>query len=403
MLGSHYRSGWLSTILAGGVLASVAVHRADAQCTTYIVTPVGHPGWWDSEATGINDEGVVVGWAYVTLFQERVFRWTPKAGTTLLPIPDDALHAHGGTINQQGVVTGYSWGTPDGNSRALRWTTEGMIEHLPLPKNVPHSVAYSTSATGTTVGFAESLGAVVWNGASITPLGPVSSSAFGINDSGVIVGHASLVPGGQYLATRWVPGQGSHTLGSLGGASAAYFISNNGLIVGESALTNSATSPRHAVIWDGELMIDLHGDTTLHSTVAYQVNGSGMVVGCSTGTAPNHGLMWDADGQMHMLSNRLHSSSREWAITRAYGINNHGVIVGAGNRPGYSGAVLLTPVTESTADLNCDGVVDVLDLLILLSAWGPCSTAQRTLCSADLNNSGAVDVADLLILLANWG
>lgn len=49
-------------------------------------------------------------------------------------------------------------------------------------------------------------------------------------------------------------------------------------------------------------------------------------------------------------------------------------------------------------DLNGDGVVDVSDLLILLSAWGACSG-----CSADLNGDGVVDVSDMLILLSAWG
>ncbi|HRP62280.1 MAG TPA: DNRLRE domain-containing protein [Phycisphaerales bacterium] len=53
------------------------------------------------------------------------------------------------------------------------------------------------------------------------------------------------------------------------------------------------------------------------------------------------------------------------------------------------------------ADINCDGVVDVLDLLILLGAWGPCLMPSD--CLPDVNQSGAVDVQDLLILLANWG
>ncbi|HRQ75339.1 MAG TPA: hypothetical protein PK098_05405 [Phycisphaerales bacterium] len=52
------------------------------------------------------------------------------------------------------------------------------------------------------------------------------------------------------------------------------------------------------------------------------------------------------------------------------------------------------------ADLNGDGSIDVLDLLALLSAWGPCTAAC---CAADLNNDAVVDVLDLLILLANWG
>lgn len=53
------------------------------------------------------------------------------------------------------------------------------------------------------------------------------------------------------------------------------------------------------------------------------------------------------------------------------------------------------------ADLNCDGLVDVSDLLMLLGAWGPC--ADTDACPADINGDGAVDVSDLLILLSNWG
>src|SRR5690606_13589263 len=48
-----------------------------------------------------------------------------------------------------------------------------------------------------------------------------------------------------------------------------------------------------------------------------------------------------------------------------------------------------------------DGVVDVQDLLALLTAWGPCP--QPGDCAADLNDSGAVDVQDMLVLLASWG
>jgi hypothetical protein len=53
------------------------------------------------------------------------------------------------------------------------------------------------------------------------------------------------------------------------------------------------------------------------------------------------------------------------------------------------------------ADLNCDGVVDVLDLLILLDAWGACMNCGD--CPADLNGDCEVDVLDLLHLLDAWG
>ncbi len=53
---------------------------------------------------------------------------------------------------------------------------------------------------------------------------------------------------------------------------------------------------------------------------------------------------------------------------------------------------------SSIADLNGDGVVDVLDLLAVLGAWGPCNS-----CPEDINGDGVVDVLDLLIVLGEWG
>jgi len=55
----------------------------------------------------------------------------------------------------------------------------------------------------------------------------------------------------------------------------------------------------------------------------------------------------------------------------------------------------------TSGDLNGDNSVDGADLLILLSAWGPCADPDD--CPGDLNSDGMVDGADLLILLSNWG
>jgi hypothetical protein len=54
-------------------------------------------------------------------------------------------------------------------------------------------------------------------------------------------------------------------------------------------------------------------------------------------------------------------------------------------------------------DLNGDGVVDVLDLLILLDSWGACKDCSPGACPADFNNDCNVDVLGLLFLLDNWG
>jgi hypothetical protein len=47
-------------------------------------------------------------------------------------------------------------------------------------------------------------------------------------------------------------------------------------------------------------------------------------------------------------------------------------------------------------DANGDGVVDVLDLLAVIAAWGQSGVAE------DVNGDGIVDVLDLLFVIANW-
>ena len=46
-----------------------------------------------------------------------------------------------------------------------------------------------------------------------------------------------------------------------------------------------------------------------------------------------------------------------------------------------------------------DGMVDVLDLLALLSSWGPCQQP----CSTDIVQDGVINVTDLLSILSAWG
>ena len=50
------------------------------------------------------------------------------------------------------------------------------------------------------------------------------------------------------------------------------------------------------------------------------------------------------------------------------------------------------------ADITGDGVVNVADLLTILSVWGSCEA-----CEADINEDGFVNVTDLLVVIGEWG
>ena len=57
----------------------------------------------------------------------------------------------------------------------------------------------------------------------------------------------------------------------------------------------------------------------------------------------------------------------------------------------------LGPASGEPADVNGDGVVNVLDLLAVIAAWGSPGGPE------DVNSDGVVDVLDLLAVIAAWG
>jgi hypothetical protein len=53
---------------------------------------------------------------------------------------------------------------------------------------------------------------------------------------------------------------------------------------------------------------------------------------------------------------------------------------------------------QCSHDLNNDGSVNVMDILILIGDWGKCKQ-----CASDLNADGIVQIDDLLLLIGAWG
>jgi hypothetical protein len=53
-------------------------------------------------------------------------------------------------------------------------------------------------------------------------------------------------------------------------------------------------------------------------------------------------------------------------------------------------------------DLDGDGVVGIIDFLLLLGAWGPCPDPCPPPCLGDLDGDCEVGIQDLLTLLGNW-
>ena len=71
-------------------------------------------------------------------------------------------------------------------------------------------------------------------------------------------------------------------------------------------------------------------------------------------------------------------------------LDNQGVIIGEDD------IIIINPPV--LGDLNGDGLVNVLDLLVIVADWGDCNGE----CPSDLNGDATVNVLDLLIVIANW-
>ena len=49
-------------------------------------------------------------------------------------------------------------------------------------------------------------------------------------------------------------------------------------------------------------------------------------------------------------------------------------------------------------DVNCDGIVNITDILSIISTWGTCDTV----CNEDIVPDGLINVSDLLQVIGNW-
>jgi len=65
----------------------------------------------------------------------------------------------------------------------------------------------------------------------------------------------------------------------------------------------------------------------------------------------------------------------------------------------YESGTVVQPISIP-GDVNGDGVVDVLDLLAVLAAWG--QTGDPGFIPEDVEEDGVIDVLDLLKVLGCW-
>ncbi|MCP3904927.1 MAG: hypothetical protein GY715_14980 [Planctomycetes bacterium] len=390
----------------------VTTSIACADDPEYAITLMPTLGGVESAAYGINDAGVVVGSADVSIEDGaddegyRAVRWD-ASGLLNLGIlgGSDSIAldvTNGGRIAGHGKILVF--GTPV--QRGFVWD-DGVVTTLePLPLD-SGSIAQATSDIGRTVGVSiefDFFRAVRWTGSFPLDLGVIAGSqawAWGMNELGDVVGWSSYAPIPVFGRHPFLDtGGGPMELGTLGGTWGwALDVNDQRQVVGESSLADGRV---RAFLWQSGTMLDL-GALTPESdwSRAQAINEQLQVVGWSRptpGDATKHAFIWT--GQVMHDLNDLAPTASNWLLEDAWDINDAGRIVGVGTLGGAKRGFLLTPVANA-ADADGDTDVDFGDILAIIGAWGDCG--PTTDCAADLNGDGTVSFADVLIVIGNWG
>ena len=354
-------SNTFSSVLAAALTSVTTVAATSAPTPQYQIYDIGVVDVGDtfSQGLGVSPEGIAVGRS-IRNDGSHAFSWTLNGGIVGLPDLAGRSYCVSNSANDSGGGVGTGATTVFGSGRLpVIWQT-GVVSQLPLPVGQTLGDANSVNASGVAVGSVNAGSdqrGVIYSGGSATIItqttadGSYFLTAFGINDSGRIVGqgidpaHAARNVGivydiGQNMA---------FDVGALTGANGAlaFGVSNNGYVVGSSMFNQGSGMP---FIWsdqNGIVAIPLASGTSLGQ--AQGVNSSGWVVGTDGGA---FAVPFLYDGTNTYRLQDLIPGNSGWDLSMntsssAMAISENNIIVGTGVHNGETHAYAMVPATPT--------------------------------------------------------
>jgi probable HAF family extracellular repeat protein len=364
----------MALLATATISAQVAQAQRNKRASTYYVFNLGAPLGGNAEPVGINDLGWISGGDNLTgntSVNAELWIGAPlDLGTLGGPNSTIAWPNHSTRGEIVGIAEtaeknplGEAWSCsdfffgPDGYiCNGFAWR-DGVMSALPPFQGGYNSYAAGVNNDGQIVGWAENgvydptcnnqppvsqflqFEAVVW-GPGLTEMrqlppypGDPDSAATAINDRGQIVGISGLCAnavGGASAAHAllWQNGQ-TINLGNLGAQAwnTPVSLNNHGQVVG---FANNTASNAQAFLWTQEKQMQpLPFIDDDNSSVAYDINESGQIVGISDGgSEPYGGRAFLYQNGMMMDLNDLVQGDSSLHLYLAQGINDRGEIVG---------------------------------------------------------------------------
>jgi hypothetical protein len=243
-----------NTGLVAGIMGNEAVIGTPS-LTGGSAQYLGTMGQNQSYTTGINNLGHVAGVATSSVGPFFGWHYNGSSVTGLGALSTQNVTVTRG-LNDSGVVTGQSRTQPTGGAvRAIEWSAGGGLAQVPNPAGGTAAISNAVNASGQIVGEASTSGGArgyFFNGTTsqlIGDLGGGFSTAFGLNDTGLVVGYS--YDSNYFLqAISYTASGGIVKLDDLGGAwNGAWGASNAGHIVGQ--VGPFVGNVFRAALWEG--------------------------------------------------------------------------------------------------------------------------------------------------------
>jgi hypothetical protein len=312
-----------------------------------------------SQGFGVSPTGIAVGRS-VRNDGSHAFAWTQNGGIVGLPDLAGRSFCVSNSANDNGVVVGTGATTVFGSGRLPVIWQNGVASQLPLPTGQTLGDANSVNASNVAVGSVNAGSdqrGVIYSGGSATIItqtttnGSFFLTAFGINDSGRIVGQG-IDPqnAARNVGIVYDIGQSmAFEVGALPGANGAlnFGVSSNGFVVGSSMQNQGSGLP---FIWseaNGMVAIPLAPNTSLGE--AQGVNSAGWVVGTDGGA---FAVPFLYDGTNTFRLQDLIPANSGWDLSMntsssAIAISENNIIVGTGVHNGETHAYAMVQATAT--------------------------------------------------------